>query len=33
MAKPDASVDGDMTYIKQLFESEEVKAYKTPHQE
>ncbi|MBB3661641.1 ABC-type branched-subunit amino acid transport system substrate-binding protein [Prauserella sediminis] len=33
VAKPDASVDGGMTYIKQLFESEEAKAYKAPHQE
>lgn len=33
VAKPDASVKGGVTYVKPLFESEDAKNYKAPHQE
>ncbi|MBB3053033.1 ABC-type branched-subunit amino acid transport system substrate-binding protein [Prauserella isguenensis] len=33
VAKPDASVKGGVTYVEPLFESEDAKNYKAPHQE
>ncbi|NIJ09976.1 ABC-type branched-subunit amino acid transport system substrate-binding protein [Saccharomonospora amisosensis] len=33
VAKPDASVEGGMDYVKPLFEAEEAKAYKAPHEQ
>lgn len=33
VAEPNSSVDGGATYVKPLFESEDAKNYKAPHQE
>ncbi|PXY31273.1 ABC transporter substrate-binding protein [Prauserella muralis] len=33
VAQPDASVEGGMKYVKPLFESEDAKGYKAPHQQ